>query len=277
VEALVALASLLMRSGEPSARGHALFAEARAVAVALPGAQAIAQVDLYRAHALLADGEPDTAEDLLRSALRRSTSADFLGWCHWCLGAIALVTDRVEEAETELAAAIEVGERVGDESLRAHGCSAAALVAVLRDDRDTAAATADQAVRSAERMVGAPRVLLMALAHAGQVAVLTGAPDAAAPVSRLLRMLRDKALTDWADEALAVAALVLADRSPEDAAVALYAARPVGDGDGRLTALRSRLVRCRGGVEAALGAERWAAATRPVPLDAAIRRVLAAL
>jgi predicted ATPase len=81
VEALVALASLLMRSGEPSARGHALFAEARAVALDLPGGQALAQVDLYSAHVLLADDETGAAEALLRDALRRSTNEDFLGWC----------------------------------------------------------------------------------------------------------------------------------------------------------------------------------------------------
>ena len=53
------------------------------------------------------------------------------------------------------------------------------------------------------------RVLLTALAHAGQVTVLTGAPGAAAPVSRLLLMLRDKGMTDWADEALGVVLSVL--------------------------------------------------------------------
>jgi hypothetical protein len=132
-------------------------------------------------------------------------------------------------------------------------------------------------VQSAERMVGAPRVLLMALAHAGQVAVLTGAPDAAAPVRRLLQVLRDKGLTDWADEAFDVAALVLADRSPEAAAVALCASRPVGAGDGRLAALRSRLVCCRAEIEETLGPSRWADCARGVPLDAAIAHVLAAL
>jgi len=59
-------------------------------------------------------------------------------------------------------------------------------------------------------------------------------------VSRLLQVLRDKGLTDWADEALDVAALVLADRRPEDAAVALRASRPAGAGDGRLAAMRDR-------------------------------------
>ena len=84
-------------------------------------------------------------------------------------------------------------------------------------------------------------------------------------------------MTDWAAEAFDVAALVLADRSPEDAVVALCASRPVGAGDGRLAALRSRLVPCRAEIEASLGPARWAASARPIPLDAAIEQVLSAL
>ena len=87
-------------------------------------------------------------------------------------------------------------------------------------------------MRSAEQMVGSPRVELMALAHSGQVAVLTSGAGAAAPASRLLRLLRDKGVTYWADDALDVAALVLADRSPEDAAAALWASKPIVDDDG---------------------------------------------
>jgi hypothetical protein len=104
----------------------------------------------------------------------------------------------------------------------------------------------------------------MALAHAGQVAVLTGAPDAAAPVSRLLRMLRGKGMTDWADEALDVAALVLADRSPEAAAVALCAVRRSVPGTVG-SPLRSRLISRRAAIEEALGPERWAPAPDPCP------------
>ncbi len=67
-----------------------------------------------------------------------------------------------------------------------------AVVAGLRGDPDTAAAMAARAVRSAERLRGAPRVLMMSLARAGQAAVLSGDGHAAtASASRLLRMLRD--------------------------------------------------------------------------------------
>ena len=105
-----------------------------------------------------------------------------------------------------------------------------------------------RAARSAERTVGAPRVQIMALAHAGQVAVLGGAAGAAVPVVRLLGMLRDRGVTYWADEALDVAALVFADRGSAvvpEAAAALCASRPLDEGDGRLAALRTRLVDCR--------------------------------
>jgi hypothetical protein len=70
-------------------------------------------------------------------------------------------------------------------------CSALALVAVLRADSAAATSMVTQAVRSAERMVGALLMLLIALAHAGQVAVMMSAPDAEARVMRLLRLLRD--------------------------------------------------------------------------------------
>ena len=123
--------------------------------------------------------------------VRESTNPDFLGWCHWCLGLIALRSDRVDRAATELVRSLELGEGADDDSLRVHACSALALVTALRDDPDAAEHLVARAVRSAERLVGAPRVLMMALAHASQVAVLTGDAGAAALVTRLLEVLRD--------------------------------------------------------------------------------------
>ena len=87
-------------------------------------------------------------------------------------------------------------------------------------------------------------------------------------------------MTHWVDEALDVAALVLAERSPEDAAVALCAGRPVGDGDGRLALTRERLRRCSTSLATDLGPESWKATVRrtaAMPTDEAIARTLAAL
>lgn len=280
VEVLIALASLLRRSGEEPTRCEALFAQAREVALGLPGGQCVAQVDFYRAHVLLSDGRPGAAEVLVRGALARSTNADFLGWCHWALGWIALLADHVDEAATESDASLDLADGAGDESLRAHACSALALVAALRGEPDTAAAMATRAVRSAERMVGAPRVLMMALARAGQAAVLSGDERAAALASRLLRMLRDRGVTYWANEALDVAGLVLASRSPEEAAAALCAGQPVHDGDGRLGAMRERLTRCRARLAETLGPRGWEHTehrARAMLVDQAIIRALAAL
>ena len=212
-------------------RCEALFAEARRVALGLPGGQSVAQVDFYRAHVLLSDGERHAAEGLVRGASGRSTNADFLGWCRWALGWIALLDDDVDAAAAEFDASLVLGDGVDDESLRAHVCSALALVAALRGDGDSADAMAARAVRSAERMVGAPRVLMMALAHAGQAAGLVSAGRAATPTTRLLRMLRDIGVTYWADEALDVTGLVLAERFPDAAGAALCAARPIGEGE----------------------------------------------
>jgi hypothetical protein len=123
-------------------------------------------------------------------------------------------------------------------------------------------------------------VLMMALARAGQAAVLTSNGHAAAPVSRLLRMLRDMGVTYWADEALDVTGLVLAERYPEEAAAALCSARPLNDGDGRLGAIRKQLVHCRARLITRLGPRGWEAAAhraRTTPADEAIVHALAAL
>src|SRR4029079_3944568 len=143
VEALVALASLLKRAGEDAPRCHALFVEARAVAQRLPDGQPTAQVDFYHAHALLSEGRPKGAEDLLRDGLTRSVNADYLGWCHWCLGplagrhrrarwwrgAVAVARAGGAGGATALPRALELADSVGDDSLRAHVCAAAAVVA----------------------------------------------------------------------------------------------------------------------------------------------------
>ena len=280
MEALIGLASLLGRSGEDPTHCEALFAEAEDVALALPGDQPLAQVEFYRAHVLLSRGRRREAEGQFRGALARSTNADFLGWCHWGLGWIALLEDDVDGAAMEFGASLSSAEDVDDESLRSHVCSALALVAGLRGAPDGAAAAAARAVRSAERLVGAPRVLMMSLARAGQAAALSGDGGAAAPVSRLLRMLRDTGVTYWADEALDVTGLVLAGRHPEEAAVALCAARPLEEGDGRLGAMRDRLAGCRAALIETLGSPGWQDVARragTTPVGDSIARALAAL
>jgi ATP/maltotriose-dependent transcriptional regulator MalT len=217
----------------------------------------------------------------VRRALVASTNPDFLGWCHWCLGSIALLSDRVDSAATELARSLELGESVDDDSLRAHAGSALALVTALRDDPDTAKRLVARAVHSAERMVGAPRVLMMALAHASQVAVLTGdTGGAAALVTRLLAMLRDRGATYWAGEALDAAAVVLTERSPQDAGLVLCAGRPIEHGDGRLIAMREHLERCRTRLASTLGPRRWGNTVRQagaMPVEEVVIRALMAL
>ncbi|HVL83203.1 MAG TPA: hypothetical protein VM367_02770 [Pseudonocardia sp.] len=276
VEALIALATLLARTREDPARSAALFHEARDVAAGLPDPQPLAQVDFYRAHMLLSDGQRRAAEGLLRGALARSGNTDFLGWCHWGLGWVALRDDHLDQAVTAFRASLQIAEAVDDESMRAHVNAALALVAALGGDRRTAAATAARAVRSAELMQGAPRVLMMALALAGQTAALIDDGSAGDPVSRLLRLLKDKAVTYWADEALAVGTLVLADRNPEEAAVILSS---LGAGSG-IGVLRDRLRRCRAQLVETLGPERWRETQRrgdAMRVDEAVVTALAAL
>jgi predicted ATPase/class 3 adenylate cyclase len=285
VEALIALAYLRLRSGDGGERTWALFNEAREVATGLGIDQVVAQVNFYEAHSLFALGETGRAGELLRDAVGRSTSTDFIGWCHWALGWAAVLADDVGAAAGEFRTSLMLGEEANDESLRAHVRPALALVDALRGDGETARAVAAQGVASAERVVGAPRVLMMALALAGQVAVLTG-DDAGATAldARLLRILHDKGVTYWADEGLAIAALVLADRSPEDAAVVLNSRptlRAALDDTGTLIGpLRIRLRQCRDRLVERLGAGPWQAAERNalgLPAQEAIARALSAL
>jgi predicted ATPase len=283
VEALIALASLLGRSGEDGRRCDALFQEAKEVAVRLADDQTIAQVNFYQA-VFLSSGQLRKARDLLRDALGRSSNTDFIGWCHWGLGQAALLELQLDEAATEFGASLQLADRAEDDSLRAHVTSALAMVAALRGDHETARTMAGQGIRDAERMVGAPRVLMMSLASAGQVAILCGDRSAAAPVVRLLRMLRDKGVTYWADDALGVAALVLSDRRPEEAAVILTAGpslrEALDDTGSEIAPMRARLRRCRAQLIETLGPRRWQEAEQEalaMTAAEAIVRALAAL
>jgi hypothetical protein len=280
----MALAHLLMRSGEDDQRCEALFQEAKDVAVGLTSEQHVARVNFYQAHVLLMRGEPRKAENLIRDALRRCTNADFAGWCHWGLGWIAVLADHLDEAATEFDTSLQLADQADDESLRAHVRPALGLVAALRGDHETARTIAAEGIRSAERIVEAPGVLMMALALAGQVAILSGDDSAAAPVSRLLRVLRDKGVTYWADEALGVAAVVLADRLPEEAAVVRNASQSLrealNDTGSQIGAMRGRLRRCRAQLIETLGPGRWQEAehrAQAMPVEEAIVRALAAL
>jgi hypothetical protein len=284
VEALIALASLLQRSGEDGQRCEALFQAAKDVAVGLASEQLVAQVNFYQAFAFLSRGEPRRAENPVRDSLRRSNNADFIGWCHWCLAWIALLENHLDEAATEFHMSLQLADQVNDESLRAHVRPALALVAALRGDHETAGTVAAEGIRSAERIVGAHRVLMMALALAGQVAILSGDDSAGAHVSRLLRILRDKGVTYWADEALGVAAVVLADRLPEEAAVVLTTSpalrEALHDTGSQLGPIRGRLRRCRAQLIETLGPGRWQEAeqeAQAMPVEEAIVRALAGL
>jgi hypothetical protein len=125
---------------------------------------------------------------------------------------------------------------------------------------------------------------MMALARAAEVAIMSGDGSAAAPVARLLRLQRDRGVTYWADEALAVAALLLADRLPEEAAVILNASHglqdALNDTGSQLGAMRGRLRQCRHGLVESLGQQRWDDAEqrgRTMSTGTAIVSALAAL
>ena len=109
--------------------------------------------------------------------------------------------------------------------------------------------------------------------------MLSGDDAAEVAVARLLQILRDKGATYWADEALAVAGLVLADQRPPEAALALCASRSL-DGRGGIAAFQERLRLCRTRLVERLGPDGWRAAeqwAKALSVGEAIGRTLAAV
>ncbi|MGH9005845.1 MAG: hypothetical protein ACRDYV_22190, partial [Acidimicrobiia bacterium] len=225
VEGLIGLAMLLRNSAGDTERSARLFEEALALAGRLDS-DLTAQVDIYRADLVLARGDRSGAAAMVTDALARWEKAGFVygvGWCHFLSGWIALSAGDVDRAVAEFQASSATAEEADDNSMRAHTRPALALVAALQGDHDTAGTLAGEGVRAAEAIEKIPRLLMMALARASQVAVLGGDDSAAALVSRLLGLLRDLGVRYWVDEALDVAGLRLADRLPDEAAVVLSA------------------------------------------------------
>jgi predicted ATPase/class 3 adenylate cyclase len=284
VEALLAVAHLRLRSGEDHEGCRQLFREAKDLAVGLASDELIARVGFYEAHVLLSNGELRKARALVDDALRRSHNSNFIGWCHWALGWIALREERLDDAAVEFRTGLQRGIEVHDEAMQAHVAPGLALVAALQGDHEAARTMATQGVQAAERTVGAARVLMLALALAGQVALLSGDEGAAGLTARLLEVLHDKGVTDWADESLALSAVILSDRFPEEAAVILNASgtlqESLHDTGNQLAPVRARLRQCHQQLVEALGPGRWQDAEqrgRALPTGDAIVRARAAL
>ncbi len=287
IEALIGLATLLRGLAGESDRCETLFDEALAVASCLESDELVAQVGFYRSDFELARGDRRTAEAMVRESMRRWEKVGFLsgdGWCHSELGWIALAEDDVEGAATQFEISLGLAEQADDETLRAHIRPALALVAALQGDHGTARAMAEEGITAAERIGAGPRILMMALARAGQVAILGGDSSAAPLVSRLLGMLRDMGVRYWLDEALEMAALALAEPLPDEAAVVLavsHELRQALDETGsQLGALGERLRCCRSQIMESLGEERWAASqcrAQAMTIEEAVVHALAAL
>ena len=109
-------------------------------------------------------------------------------------------------------------------------------------------------------------MLMMALARAAQVAVVGGDPAMGSLVSRLLRLLHTKGVSYWADTALELAALGLAGKLPQDAAVVLAASQnlrqELGDVSAEVASLGERVQDCRMQLTELLGPEGWETASR---------------
>ena len=269
VEALIGLATMLRDHPGESERCEALFEEALANARRLNDDQLVAQAIFYRSDMILARGDRLEAEQLVRQALSLWEKARFLtglGWCRGELGWIALAEGSIDAAAIEFEAALDFGEQTDDETIRAHARPALALVAAFQGDHERARRLATEGIHAAESFVAAPRVLMMALTRAGQVAVLGSDPTAVAIIFRLLGLLRETGARFWVDEVLELTGLVLADALPERAATVLAAGetlREALDAVGTCAgALLERVGRCRATLEETLGPVAWADARR---------------
>ena len=220
VEALIGLATLLRDQPGESERCAALLEEAMENAQRLDSNHLVAQAGFYRSDLLLALGDRQGAKELAQQSLSlwdRDGFGPGRGWCHGELGWVALAEGDVETAAMQFGASLEIGEQIDDETILAHIRPALALVAALRGDHETARRFANDGIQAAIGIEGAPRVLMMALARAGQVAVLGNDPSAVSVVSRLLGLQRETGARYWIDEALELAGLALADPLPDRA------------------------------------------------------------
>jgi hypothetical protein len=266
VEALIALATLLRGTGQEPERWDSLLDEAMQMARRLESDALVAQVVFYSSDLVLARGDRRAAEALCRQALRIWESTGLrtgIGWCHFELGWMALADHQPDRAAEHFEMSWREAEEADDVSMRAHVRPALALVAAIHGDHAAASALAAEGVKTAEQVEGAPRVLMMALARAGQVAVLGDDPAASCIVARVLRLLRDTGVGYWADTALELAGLVLAERSPAQAAVLLRVSQTLreqhNDIGADFSGIGERLARCRAALMERLGPAGWEA------------------
>jgi predicted ATPase/DNA-binding SARP family transcriptional activator len=264
VEALIGQATLLRDHPGESGRCDALLDEALETAQLLESDHLVAQAGFYRSDLMLARGDRPGAESLVRQSLALWEKEGFgsgRGWCHGELGWIALAEGHVDLAADQFEAALQIGEQIADDTIVAHVRPALALVAALRGDHQTAQRIADAGIQAALGIEGAPRVQMMALARAGQVAVLGSDPMAISVLSRLLSLLRETGARYWVDEALELTGLALADQLPDRAATVLASGEilreELADAGGRQDALVERLRDCRARLRETLGLTGW--------------------
>ena len=269
VEALVGLATLLRWSGRELYRCDPLFDQALDNARSAGSDHLMAQVLFYRSDFVFARGERAAALAMVQEALRIWDEDGFVygrGWCHFLLGWMALAEHDVDRAGQHFETCLGHADEAGDESMKAHARPGVALVTALRGDHELARLIAAEGIATAELVGEAPRVLMMALARAAQVAVVGDDPAMVSLVGRLVRLLHAKGVSYWADTALELAALGLAGKLPQEAAVIFAASQnlrqELDDVGAEAASLGERVQGCRMQLIELLGPEGWEAASR---------------
>ena len=227
------------------------------------GNREVAQKHLHRVHEMCRSGRYPFGE----------------AGCGFSWAWMAISTGDFDRAAQALEQPLEMMRNAGDNYLVPHVLGCAALVRAHAGD-PSAVRLANEAVASARRFP-LPQVLVMALARAAEVAILSGRAVEARPlVVELVDTLRHLGARRWLAEANELAAIVFADDQPETAALALGAAEglraALGEPPGPAFLLGEALSAASEQVLGRLGTERFAeqkARGASLPVDEALALV----
>lgn len=267
--------------GDPGGRVDALIAEAIEMAEEGDDGFARAVVRLRAADIAVVTDHLDDAREHLQRAQDEFTivGSAVVAVCEVNRAYLELASGDLEGAARSLQRPLEIAATLPDSYLVPHTLGCAAIVQARTGDPDAASLGA-QAVAAARRFP-VPQFLVMALARAGEAAVLSGRlADARPLVVELLETLRDLGARRWVAEAHELTAIVFGGVQPETASMALGAAdrlrRELGETSGPAFLLSDALKAAREQLIGTLGPdelERHMATGAGLPVDEALAMV----
>jgi hypothetical protein len=283
VVARVGLAWLLRNfGGDANGRAQTLMAEAIAVADTGDDPFPRALARLLAADLLIVTGQLDEAREYLqwaREAFQSMNSATAFRLACERMWAWTVLSAGDLDGAAQALEQLEHLAMAADSPHVPHSLAFAALVRARQGD-PSAARLAAEAVDAARKFL-VPQILVMTLARAAEVAVLSGRPADARPhVVELVETLRQLGARRWVAEALELAAIVFGEDQPDTGAIALGAAgelrRALAEPAGPAFLLGEALDTAIGGISDRLGTEAFAqekARGASLPVDEALALV----